>query len=106
MFAYKLLRISLAQVGDEDMRLPYWLSNASALLCLLQKNMRSSGFLTGNSQRPAGSVGSAGLNGRVAHVSGLILTFIFSFCCEFYFLMRKTFHRVKQYYVGDRVLFS
>lgn len=55
------------KVGDEDMRLPYWLSNASALLCLLQKNMRSSGFLSANSQRPAGSVGSAGLNGRVTH---------------------------------------
>ncbi|KAI5669604.1 hypothetical protein M9H77_19457 [Catharanthus roseus] len=52
------------KVGDEGMTLPYWLSNASALLCLLQKNLRSNGFLTANTQR---SAGSAGLNGRVTH---------------------------------------
>lgn len=69
----KLVHISWVQVGDEGMTLPYWLSNASALLCLLQKNLRSNGFLTANTQR---SAGSAGLNGRVTHVSGL--TFILS----------------------------
>ncbi|KAF5936449.1 hypothetical protein HYC85_027578 [Camellia sinensis] len=51
------------KVGDENVTLPYWLSNASALLCLLQRNLRSNGFLTATSQR---SAGSSGLNGRVA----------------------------------------
>ncbi|CAA0838022.1 Myosin-15 [Striga hermonthica] len=37
--------------GDEDATLPYWLSNTSALLCLLQRNLRSNGFLTAGSQR-------------------------------------------------------
>ncbi|KAL0313787.1 UNVERIFIED_CONTAM: Myosin-15, partial [Sesamum calycinum] len=48
--------------GDEDATLPYWLSNASALLCLLQRNLRSNGFVTAGSQH---SAGSAGLNGRL-----------------------------------------
>ncbi|XP_057511088.1 myosin-15 isoform X2 [Actinidia eriantha] len=51
------------KVGDENITLPYWLSNASALLCLLQRNLRSNGFLTATSQR---SAGSSGLNGRIA----------------------------------------
>ncbi|RVX17395.1 Myosin-15 [Vitis vinifera] len=50
-------------VGDENIALPYWLSNASALLCLLQRNLRSNGFLTTISQR---SGGSSGITGRVA----------------------------------------
>ncbi|KAD5317633.1 hypothetical protein E3N88_17579 [Mikania micrantha] len=37
--------------GDEGVTLPYWLCNASALLCLLQRNFRSNGFLTPISQR-------------------------------------------------------
>ncbi|XP_022892708.1 myosin-15 [Olea europaea var. sylvestris] len=48
---------------DEDATLPYWLSNTSALLCFLQRNLRSNGFMTATSQR---SAGSTGLNGRVA----------------------------------------
>ncbi|KAL1834519.1 hypothetical protein ACET3Z_004170 [Daucus carota] len=48
---------------DEDSILPYWLSNASALLCLLQRNIRSNGFLSASSKR---SAGSTGLNGRIA----------------------------------------
>ncbi|GAV80711.1 Myosin_head domain-containing protein/IQ domain-containing protein/DIL domain-containing protein [Cephalotus follicularis] len=52
------------KVGDENITLPYWLSNASALLCLLQRNLRSNGFLTTITQR---SAGSSGLSGRVAH---------------------------------------
>ncbi|WJZ84936.1 hypothetical protein VitviT2T_004510 [Vitis vinifera] len=51
------------KVGDENIALPYWLSNASALLCLLQRNLRSNGFLTTISQR---SGGSSGITGRVA----------------------------------------
>ncbi|KAJ9702125.1 hypothetical protein PVL29_004049 [Vitis rotundifolia] len=51
------------KVGDENIALPYWLSNASALLCLLQRNLRSNGFLTTISQR---SAGSSGITGRVA----------------------------------------
>ncbi|KAL3497415.1 hypothetical protein ACH5RR_040147 [Cinchona calisaya] len=52
------------KVGDEDTNLPYWLSNASALLCLLQQNLRSNGYLNSNSHR---SPGSAGINGNVMH---------------------------------------
>ncbi|XP_062160286.1 myosin-15 [Alnus glutinosa] len=52
------------KVGDENVSLPYWLSNASALLCLLQRNLRSNGFLTTSSQR---SAGSSGLISRVGH---------------------------------------
>ncbi|GER35366.1 myosin [Striga asiatica] len=48
--------------GDEDATLPYWLSNTSALLCLLQRNLRSNGFLTAGSQR---SVASTGINGKL-----------------------------------------
>lgn len=51
------------KVGDENGTLPYWLSNVSALLCLLQRNLRSNGFLTSNPQR---SASSGGLNGRIA----------------------------------------
>lgn len=50
------------KVGDENVTLPYWLSNTSALLCLLQRNLRSNGFLTGSAQR---SGGLSVLNGRV-----------------------------------------
>ncbi|GKV00049.1 hypothetical protein SLEP1_g12804 [Rubroshorea leprosula] len=50
--------------GDENITLPYWLSNASALLCLLQRNLRSNGFLTATTQR---SAASTGLPGRVAY---------------------------------------
>ncbi|XP_030951150.1 myosin-15 isoform X1 [Quercus lobata] len=45
------------KVGDENVTLPYWLSNASALLCLLQRNLRSNGFLTTINQRSAGASG-------------------------------------------------
>ncbi|KAE9446189.1 hypothetical protein C3L33_21913, partial [Rhododendron williamsianum] len=41
------------KVGDENVTLPYWLSNTSALLCFLQKNSRSNGLLTASSQRSA-----------------------------------------------------
>ncbi|XWS72374.1 hypothetical protein CRYUN_Cryun02cG0034700 [Craigia yunnanensis] len=51
------------KVGDENVTLPYWLSNSSALLCLLQKNLRSNGFLSATTQR---SGGNTGLPGRVA----------------------------------------
>ncbi|PNT33005.2 hypothetical protein POPTR_006G220000v4 [Populus trichocarpa] len=51
------------KVGDENITLPYWLSNASALLCLLQRNLRSNGFLTA----AVPSSTSSGLSGRVIH---------------------------------------
>lgn len=37
---------NVLKVDSERDILPYWLSNASALLCLLQKNLRSNGFPT------------------------------------------------------------
>ncbi|KDP34022.1 hypothetical protein JCGZ_07593 [Jatropha curcas] len=51
------------KVGDENITLPYWLSNASALLCLLQRNLRSNGFLNAATQFSAPS----GLPARVVH---------------------------------------
>ncbi|KAF9680941.1 hypothetical protein SADUNF_Sadunf06G0173900 [Salix dunnii] len=51
------------KLGDENITLPYWLSNASALLCLLQRNLRSNGFLTA----AVPSSTSSGLPGRVIH---------------------------------------
>lgn len=59
------------QVGDENETLPYWLSNASALLCILQRCLRSNSFLNAASNRAAGS---AGLSGRLAQVSAYCLT--------------------------------
>ncbi|KAK1354061.1 hypothetical protein POM88_047317 [Heracleum sosnowskyi] len=56
-------------VEDENSILPYWLSNASALLCLLQRNIRSNGFLSASSKR---SAGSTGLNGRIAQARPLL----------------------------------
>ncbi|KAF7127388.1 hypothetical protein RHSIM_Rhsim11G0002400 [Rhododendron simsii] len=55
------------KVGDENVTLPYWLSNTSALLCFLQKNSRSNGLLTATSQR---SAGSSGMNGRISQLLG------------------------------------
>ncbi|KAK8513690.1 hypothetical protein V6N13_002418 [Hibiscus sabdariffa] len=52
------------KVGPENVTLPYWLSNTSALLCLLQKNLRSNGFLSAATQR---SGGNTGLAGRVSY---------------------------------------
>ncbi|KAH7656520.1 Myosin ATPase protein [Dioscorea alata] len=49
------------KVDNENDILPYWLSNVSALLCLLQRNLRSNGFLT----TPRRSVGSMGSNLRM-----------------------------------------
>ncbi|XP_077236357.1 myosin isoform X2 [Tasmannia lanceolata] len=51
------------KVGDDNKILPYWLSNASTLLCLLQRNLRSNGFLTTPSRR---STGPSALAGRIA----------------------------------------
>ncbi|KAJ1281297.1 hypothetical protein BS78_04G295700 [Paspalum vaginatum] len=47
--------------GDEaDGRLPYWLSNTSALLCLLQRNLRSNGLFATPSRRSGGALGLGG----------------------------------------------
>ncbi|KAL9226907.1 hypothetical protein vseg_002666 [Gypsophila vaccaria] len=48
------------KTGDENDMLPYWLSNSSALLCILQRSLRSNSFLSAASNR------SAGLTGRLA----------------------------------------
>ncbi|CAI8606062.1 unnamed protein product [Vicia faba] len=53
------------KVREDDIVWPYWLSNTSALLCLLQRNLRSNGFLaTNNAQR---YTGSSGLASRTGH---------------------------------------
>ncbi|XP_051151183.1 myosin-15 isoform X2 [Andrographis paniculata] len=53
---------NVLEAGDRDGAFPYWLSNASALLCLLQRNLRSNGFLTSGHQYTAGSTF---VNGRL-----------------------------------------
>ncbi|XP_074276435.1 myosin-15 isoform X2 [Silene latifolia] len=45
------------KAGDENDVLPYWLSNASALLCILQRSLRSNSFLSAASNRSAGLTG-------------------------------------------------
>jgi hypothetical protein len=45
------------QGNEADGRLPYWLSNTSALLCLLQRNLRSNGLFTTPSRRSGGALG-------------------------------------------------
>ncbi|KAL6212224.1 hypothetical protein ACLB2K_017445 [Fragaria x ananassa] len=62
------------RVGDENITLPYWLSNASALLCLLQRNLRPNGFPP--TQRSAGSSSLAlriaqGLSSPFKHGDGM-----------------------------------
>ncbi|XP_058725005.1 myosin-15-like isoform X1 [Vicia villosa] len=52
------------KVREDDIVWPYWLSNTSALLCLLQRNLRSNGFLITNGQR---YTGASGLTGRTGH---------------------------------------
>ncbi|KAK5839639.1 hypothetical protein PVK06_008455 [Gossypium arboreum] len=52
------------RVGAENETLPYWLSNTLALLILLQKNLRSNGFLSTGTQR---SGGNTGFLGRVSY---------------------------------------
>ncbi|OQU85818.1 hypothetical protein SORBI_3004G317300 [Sorghum bicolor] len=42
---------------EADGRLPYWLSNTSALLCLLQRNLRSNGLFATPSRRSGGAIG-------------------------------------------------
>ncbi|WVZ73418.1 hypothetical protein U9M48_021725 [Paspalum notatum var. saurae] len=47
--------------GDEaDGRLPYWLSNTSTLLCLLQRNLRSNGLFATPSRRTGVALGLGG----------------------------------------------
>ncbi|XP_066322752.1 protein OPAQUE1-like isoform X2 [Miscanthus floridulus] len=43
--------------NEADGRLPYWLSNTSALLCLLQRNLRSNGLFATPSRRSGGTLG-------------------------------------------------
>ncbi|KAH1109949.1 hypothetical protein AAZX31_04G055100 [Glycine max] len=52
------------KVRDNDIVLPYWLSNTSALLCLLQRNLHPNGFLTTTAQRYARS---SGLTSRIGN---------------------------------------
>lgn len=61
------------KVREDDIILPYWLSNTSALLCLLQRNLRSNGFLTTTAQRYPGS---SGLTSRAGHGPKSPLKFI------------------------------
>ncbi|XP_068475999.1 myosin-15-like isoform X3 [Phaseolus vulgaris] len=61
------------KVRVDDIILPYWLSNTTALLCLLQRNLRSNGFLTTTSQRYPGS---SGLTSRTGHGPKSPLQFI------------------------------
>ncbi|XP_020224383.1 myosin-15 isoform X1 [Cajanus cajan] len=61
------------KVREDDIILPYWLSNTSALLCLLQRNLRSNGFLTTAAQRYPGS---SGLTSRTGHGPKSPLKFI------------------------------
>uniref|UniRef100_A0A0D9VLR8 Myosin motor domain-containing protein n=1 Tax=Leersia perrieri TaxID=77586 RepID=A0A0D9VLR8_9ORYZ len=63
IFDHVIEAINNVLKGEEaDGRLPYWLSNTSALLCLLQKNLRSNGLFSTPSRR---SGGPAGIGGKI-----------------------------------------
>uniref|UniRef100_A0A0D9YZ60 Myosin motor domain-containing protein n=1 Tax=Oryza glumipatula TaxID=40148 RepID=A0A0D9YZ60_9ORYZ len=58
IFDHVIEAINNVLKGEEaDGRLPYWLSNTSALLCLLQKNLRSNGLFATPSRRSGGPLG-------------------------------------------------
>ncbi|KAF2947234.1 hypothetical protein DAI22_02g354400 [Oryza sativa Japonica Group] len=58
IFDHVIEAINNVLKGEEaDGRLPYWLSNTSALLCLLQKNLRSNGLFATPSGRSGGPLG-------------------------------------------------
>ncbi|XP_061370136.1 myosin-15-like, partial [Gastrolobium bilobum] len=61
------------KVRDDDIVLPYWLSNTSALLCILQRNLHSNGFLTSTGQR---NTGSSGLTSRTGPEPKFPLKFV------------------------------
>ncbi|KAJ3695578.1 hypothetical protein LUZ60_000955 [Juncus effusus] len=52
--------VVLKESEKENDVLPYWLSNTSALLCLLQKNLRSNGFLNTPARRSSGALSFGG----------------------------------------------
>jgi myosin-5 len=58
IFDHVIEAINNVLKGEEaDGRLPYWLSNTSSLLCLLQKNLRSNGLFATPSRRSGGTLG-------------------------------------------------
>ncbi|KAL9249460.1 Myosin-15-like protein [Drosera capensis] len=59
------------KVGDEKELLPYWLTNVSALLCLLQRNLRSNGFINSASNRLTFSNGLSGRGSQVLKTTRL-----------------------------------
>ncbi|KAM7275184.1 hypothetical protein ACFE04_017050 [Oxalis oulophora] len=63
IFDYIIAGINDVLKVENENILPYWLSNTSALLCLLQRNLRSNGFVSAVAQR---STASTGLPGRIA----------------------------------------
>ncbi|KAG0499464.1 hypothetical protein HPP92_004155 [Vanilla planifolia] len=57
IFDYVIDALNVAVKADnENDILPYWLTNASALLCLLQRNLRSNGFLIKRYRHSTGSL--------------------------------------------------
>lgn len=61
-FIVEAINGALKEDARDDI-LPYWLSNTSALLCLLQRNLRTNGFFSTPTRR---STASGGLSGRMA----------------------------------------
>ncbi|GAB2250859.1 hypothetical protein Droror1_Dr00017109 [Drosera rotundifolia] len=59
------------KVGDEKELLPYWLTNVSTLLCLLQRNLRSNGFINSASNRLTFSNGLSGRGSLVLKATRL-----------------------------------
>ena len=66
------------QGQEADGRLPYWLSNTSALLCLLQRNLRSNGLFATPSRRS----GALGLGGKLVQVRNSNMSVIISIDIE------------------------
>ncbi|XP_020256915.1 protein OPAQUE1-like isoform X3 [Asparagus officinalis] len=77
IFDYVIEAINnVLKVDTERDILPYWLSNASALLCLLLRNLRSNGFPSTPPRQAEASKGLGGSiiqGGRIMHVSSVQL---------------------------------
>jgi hypothetical protein len=72
------------QGNEADGRLPYWLSNTSALLCLLQRNLRSNGLFATPSRRSGGTLG------KIAQVRNLSMMNIISVHVESIIVINST----------------
>lgn len=74
------------QTENENDILPYWLANTSALLCMLQRNLRSKGFI----MAPSRSSSDTHLSEKANEVSSIpfnLFTFQLEFCGSLLYML-------------------